>query len=408
MACQTPEPDSISKVHIIFQRHGQAISNVVDFTTPGIDAQKMTSDELRALAATRRGYLQTGVLMPDGLTQFGLDASKTFIDAVTDRGARRLDNVYMLVSSPLTRAYQTIKMNQPAFDLVGPFHAHPALARVSDDPANKAAIYCHPGLQEATTWVQDFPAVVRDHHGTETKTVSYIGTLGGKGPGAGTVLGEMEVDVSTMIWPHSAPSRWVTFDDRIKAATGTPLNLAEIENAAKQARIWLREQARLVLQTHQNEGRAGTPRIIVCLHVGIINFVVNDWHRDYKRVIETGEWKWAGSGALRNLEMAVYTFESLEGSEDDPVLKELGHDAYYARTLGGFYRHLGSDEALVYRNPNGAMVDQKAGHWQCIQEKERDVLAFVKERREVFEGLLMWTGAKDYLGSVSLNGVQDK
>ncbi|KAK3337593.1 hypothetical protein B0T19DRAFT_455463 [Cercophora scortea] len=400
MASQPPQSDSVSQVHIIFQRHGQAISNVVDFT-PGIDAQKITSAELRDLAATRRGYLQTGVFMPDGLTQFGLDASKTFIDAVTNHGARQLDNVYMLISSPLTRAYQTIKMNQPAFDLVGPFHFHPQAApAVSDDPADKAVIYCHPGLQEATTWVQDFPAVVKTHT-DDTKTVSYINTSGGKGPGAGTVLGEMGVDVSTMVWPNSAPNSWVTFNGRMKAATA-PINLAEIENATKQARVWLREQAKLVLQAHQKEGRPGTPRIVVCLHAGIINFVVNDWHCDYKLVQETGEWEWVGSGALRNLEMAVYTFEGMEG--EDPVLKELRYDAYYARSLGKYYRHLGSDETLVYQNPDGGMVDQKARHWKFIQDKERDVLGFVAERREVFEGLLMWTGAEDYLESV--DGVQ--
>lgn len=310
--------NGISKVHVLFQRHGQAISNIVDFDIPGIEGETVTSAQLHDIARTGRGYLRTGVYLPDGLTQFGLDMSKVFVDSVVGNGIR-LDNVYMLVSSPLTRCFQTLQANRPAFQLVGPFNG--------SDGGN-GAVFCHPGLQEATPWPQDFPAAVKKVNGQ--KTISYVNVVGGNSPGCGRVLGETEVDVTQMIWADNVPNKWETLEARFKAATELP-SLSDIEEAVQEGRVWLRDMAKKVLDAHLRDGQLGTPKMVVCIHGGIINFITQDWHCNYVKN-SNGDWGWRGSAALKNLEVVVYAFESL--TDKDARLVEVEMDEYYARTLG--------------------------------------------------------------------------
>ncbi|KAK0612429.1 hypothetical protein B0T17DRAFT_543654 [Bombardia bombarda] len=417
------EDQDISSVHIVFQRHAQAISNIADLDAhDGFSAEHLTLAQLTSLARTANGQhggvapssMQTGVFLPDGLTEFGMSVtSRTFVNHVTSNGTSAgLGNVYMLVSSPLTRALQTLMLSSKAFNLVGPFH-HPVGDsngslngggsanghEEDDDKAKEATIRCHPGLQEATPWPQDFPALVRtDVDGR--KTAPYIKLSGGKGSGCGAVMGEEEVDVTGILWAGGSLNKWKTLGDRMEAVMRTP-DLMEIEDAVREARVWLRECALKVLEAHRKEGRRGTPRIVVCLHGGIINFVTQKWFCDFKKG-EDGGWRWNGSGVLRNLEVNVYRFKGLE--DEEAGLEEVDGDEYYERTLGSYYRCMKGEEGLAYRDEDGSLVDQKAIHWEFILDKAREVQWFAKERMEVLERLVMWTGCNGFLASLAVNG----
>ncbi|KAK4117413.1 hypothetical protein N656DRAFT_764638 [Canariomyces notabilis] len=441
------DPFDVSRVHILFQRHGQAVSNIVDYETPGITAENITLDELTRLATCDPNlHLRTGVFLPDGLTSFGLDSSYAFVDDVTDdNGVPRLDNVYMLVSSPLTRAHQTLQANSRAFGLVGPFHGGAGAGDGGSTLSETANIYCHPGFREATTWPHDFPPLrlvnpevaaataPRDGHITNkskpnpvsTNTVSYIRVAGGSGRGCGRVVGETHVDTSRLVWAGSNLSRsahdthqWQnqsqsqseTLETRMAAVTAEP-DLASVERAVREARVWLRGCARRVLFEHVAAGRAGTPRIVVCLHGGIINFVMQSWHCDFRRDSAQQDWRWHRSVALRPLDIVVCRFQQEQRrDEDDAVdggearLVELDPNSDeaedYARVLGRYYRHLSSDGNLVYQNPDGSWVDQKAAHCKFIVSKAHEVRAVAAERREVLERLVMWTSAKEFLASI--------
>ncbi|KAM7212783.1 hypothetical protein V8F06_011818 [Rhypophila decipiens] len=408
MASQTQEVD-ISQVHIIFQRHGQAISNIVDFESDGVNPQELSMSQLHSLAKGRTGYLQLGIYLPDGLTQFGLDASKTFINDVTQNGAiAPLDNVYLLASSPLTRAFQTIEGNAPAFNLVGPFN--------TDSDSHPPKIYLHPGLQEATTWPQDFPALVN----ASTKTISYLNLHGGSTAGKkGLLTQETILPTSNLIWPDSgsssAPGPAFSIcqdpDSRLAAALSTPV-LPEIESQVREARVWLREKCREVALLHRASGRGGTPKIVVCLHGGIINFVTQKW---YCNVVpgshpsdETVNWIWKGSAKLGNLECVVYRFppsassSSVKGASDEAAIEEVPvEEAKEEREfLGKYYRHMSSEKNIRdedYVQGDGSLVDQKRGHWEFILTKARDVQRFGQERPDVLEALVNWWGVDDFL-----------
>ncbi|KAM7182794.1 hypothetical protein V8F33_014012 [Rhypophila sp. PSN 637] len=417
MASQIQDLD-ISQVHIIFQRHGQAVSNIVDFESDGVNPQELSMSQLHSLAKGRTGYLQLGIYLPDGLTQFGLDASKTFINDVTQNGAiAPLDNVYMLVSSPLTRAFQTIEGNAPAFNLVGPFN--------TDSDSHPPKIYLHPGLQEATTWPQDFPALVNP----STKTISYLNLHGGSTAGKkGLLTQETILPTSNLIWPDSGSSSapgpaFSTFQDpdsRLAASLSTPA-LPEIESQVREARLWLREKCREVALLHRASGRSGTPKIVVCLHGGIINFVTQKW---YCNVVpgshpsdETVKWIWKGSAKLGNLECVVYRFPSSSSSQggstgiesDEAAIEEVPvEEAKEEREfLGKYYRHMSSEKGIRdedYVRVDGSLVNQKRGHWEFILTKARDVQRFGQERPDVLEALVNWRGVDDFLERYSEGG----
>lgn len=430
MGSQTRDID-ISQVHIIFQRHGQAISNIVDFDNPGINTEHMTMSQLHTLARTKTGYLQTGIYLPDGLTQFGLDASKTFVDAVTPNG--KLDNVYMLVSSPLTRAFQTIQGNAPAFNLVGPLHTASPATLDPDFPfpqntpsISKMKIYVHAGLQEATTWPQDFPPLIN----TSTNTVSYLNTHGGSVTGKkGLLTTETTLPVNHLIWPDrnssSCPglpqSTWQSPTERMARVLSTP-SLPEIEEQVRQSRVWLREAATKVALLHRASGRRGTPRMVVCLHGGIVNFVTQRWYCDVVANPDYNcsgdgdgsngqKWLWKGSAKLGNLECVVYRFPSQTSpgsggvdsdGVDEAAIEEVPPQeaAEEREILGKYYRHLSSEVGIQdedYVEADGTMADQKSGHWEFIQAKARDVQRFAEERGDVLEALVNWRGVDDFL-----------
>ncbi len=271
-----PSKLDISKVHIILQRHAEAVSNVA--VHPGadgdLDGLKLTTPQLRmlakhlvmpALGCTPPPNFKLGDCLPDGLTQYGLDTAAAWVDAVTDHGRRTIENVYMLVSSPLTRAVQTLGVVQQAFS--GPFAEN--CDKAEPLSSRRPTIYCHPGIKEATFWVQDIPPLTVEKDGT--RTTSYIKIAGGDAA-PGRVIGEEKVDLSRVVWPDGVPNEWDTPEGRKLGLTTAP-DLDRTEEGARQARLWLRKCAMKALKVHQSEGRTGNPRIVVCLHGGILNFI---------------------------------------------------------------------------------------------------------------------------------------
>lgn len=392
-----PTDQAISQVHIVCQRHAEAVSNVAVPESPnGIDPRVLTWEGLRDMVVELNGSarpsvrLKYGTYLPDGLTQYGLDASQSFVDDVVTGGGK-LDNVYMLTSSTLTRAIQTLQVTQDACNLVGPLHRFEHQADGSFGP--KAGIYCHTGIQEATPWPQDFPPL------TEEKGAAlYIKIAGGKGANAGTILGEEEVDLSNAIWVDGDGNDGVASEARMRAITEPP-DIELVKEMTKRTRVWLRDCARKVLEIHQREGREGTPRIVVCLHGGIINFLMQKWHCQFTKDSDSMEWRWAGSAGIRNLEVFVCKFKSL--TDEEAELEELDKDDYYEDVLGRYYRHMASDESLVYKNPDGTDLDQVAEHWKFIERTAREVQTVAEKQEKVVEALVNWKGARNFLEQMS-------
>lgn len=405
-----PSKLDLSKVHILLLRHAEAVSNVAVHPGPegsDLDGLNLTMPQLQALAAHLLGTTDNAVAaapaitlgdcLPDGLTQHGLDTAADWVDAVTDHGTRRMENVYALVSSPLTRAVQTLDAVQQAFD--GPFRDACRRRGSVGGGSNLSPpiIYCHPGIMEATSWVQDIPALATEGKKDGIKTATYIKIAGGRDDAPGRVLGEETVDLSHTVWPDGVPLEWTTAEGRKRGLRAGP-KLYEIEEGARRARVWLRECAKKVLIAHQSAGRTGNPRIVVCLHGGIVNFLTQRWYCAFERDDDEEEddededdtacgWRWRTSTTLRNLEANVYTF--LAPDENEARMTELEPSEAYAELLGKHYRHMASGAASY-----GSLVDQKAEHWRFIQESVLDVRSFGDD---VLDALVNWRGAADLL-----------
>ncbi len=137
------------------------------------------------------------------------------------------------------------------------------------------------------------------------------------------------------------------------------------------------------------------PEIVLTVHGGNFNFLTIDWHCKFTRETDFDEWKWVSSSAFRNLEAAIYTFESLD---EEPKMKELDWDTTYAAAFGKHYRHLASDTPLVYEQPDGTLVNQKDEHWEFIESKAEEVSTFARQDDgAVLKALLSWEGAGNFL-----------
>ncbi|KAK4198943.1 hypothetical protein QBC40DRAFT_282784 [Triangularia verruculosa] len=383
-------PD-ISDVHIIFQRHAEAASELPPNPAfPPLDSLRDIENLLDGVTEA----VQTGAFLPDGLTTAGARTCLDFNEEVPDRVA----NVYLLASSPLTRAIETLQGVCSTYELVGPFHTPqggPEIDLVRRRRGVESNIYLHPGLMEVTKSPADIPGThtVREDD-LEREYVVFLRLKGGPAGDALTVLNEQEVDVSRVVWPEGVENVWESNDDRNKAVTEVP-DLAAIEDAAREARIWLRDWAARVLAIHQEQGREGTPRIVVSAHGGALNFLSQQWHTDHRQRASDGQWEFHSPTVLKNLEAAVFTFVS--ASDDDAVLKELPRSeaSYYDRTLGPFYRHLGDDPSRVYLNPDNSVVDQKAAHFEFIQKSSEKVFAFGDRWWTTLTIFTNWTGLEN-------------
>ncbi|KAK0707227.1 hypothetical protein B0T21DRAFT_377419 [Apiosordaria backusii] len=364
----------ISGVHIVFLQCAEAAADLPP--NPDNPPCECLSD-LTNLQVRATNTVATGVHLPDGLTAKGATDCLDFVEDVK----RKLDNVYLLASSPLNRAIETVQGVQPAFKLVGPFHPprgqdngwlRGLLAPPHPLTPLETSIYVHPGLREATNRPPDLPGtpVVQTlDNGLTRRYASLLRVRGGTGEDALTILpGEQKVDLTRLVWPGGNP--WHTRRQRMLAVIDTP-KIADIEAAAREARIWLRKWAARVLSAHQERGGRGTPRIVVFTHGGIMNFLMQQWHTDHRQRLSDGRWVFHSPTVLNNLDATVFTFDSM--ADDDAVLRELPRNAYYTRTLGQYYRHLGSDPSRPYRNPDGRLLDQKAAHRGFIEDTAEEV-----------------------------------
>ncbi len=86
----------------------------IDILEPceGFDMKSLTLARLQQMAkeltcSTGTSIqVRSGAYLPDGLTQHGLDAARTFVDDVTNGGESQLGNVYMLGCTGLTRTFR--------------------------------------------------------------------------------------------------------------------------------------------------------------------------------------------------------------------------------------------------------------------------------------------------------------
>lgn len=384
-----PTVPDITSVHIVFQRHAESVAEV----PTNLDYPPLESlEDLEHIVEKRRETVRTSFFLPDGLTNAG---AQTCLDYNKDVPGK-LDNVYLLVSSPCTRAIETIQGLCPSFQLVGPFHAPqgepPMNPRV---PELEKSIYVHPGLMEASTRPSDIPGIptVREN-APSRQSVTFLRLKGGTDEDALTILNEQEVDITRMVWPEGVENRWQTDEDRTCAVTDIP-DLASIDQAVKEARIWLREWAAKILSVHQAQGRHDTPRIVVCTHGGILNFVTQEWRTQLEQRPSDGKWELRSPTVLDHLDATVWTFES--ATDEEAMLKELPQSEarYYARTLGQYYHHLGDDPSQLYLDVDGSVVDQRTLQFEEIQEISAEVRDFGERWWTTLRILANWTGLEN-------------
>jgi hypothetical protein len=227
----------------------------------------------------------------------------------------------------------------------------------------------------------------------ENECAWYINLKGGDGPDRGLVLGEDKLDLSRTVWPPSEENKWLRASDRMAALQTVPM-MKQVEEMAKRCRLWLRNCMVAILEEHKKEKREGPPRIVFVLHGGIRHFLTKTWYCDFSQD-PSGNWSWKGSSALKNLELNVYRFKSL--TDDEADLEELDLNPEYETTFGKYYRHMSSDASLVYKQPDGAVVDQRLEHWNFIVRTASSVQATVKNQWAIVEPLLNWKGARQFI-----------
>lgn len=379
----------ISQVHIVFQRHAESSHNIRNPNAPDLtlsDLQGLVRAVSNPTISPRR--VNTGQYIPNGLTQFGVNSSHEFVNLV---GSDKLDNVYMLASSPLNRAVQGLQITANGLNLTGQLHqARHASSRDDKSPA----IYVHPGLAEATCWPQDLPPLTQE---VELEDIaSYIKIVGGKGShDAFNIVGEEHINFSSVIWPSEDACNGNNGLEQRMSALFTPANLEVIEERCRSTRIWLRDCAKAVLEIHRKEGRQGTPRIFVSIHGGTINFITESFYCGFRRSAENQEWRWVSAAALQHLEINVYTF--VESDDDTAQLKEIAWDPEYAQKLGKFYRQMANDMSLVHKKLDGTLINHKDGYWEFLQRVSRGMQEIGSIERHALEALVSWTGVRDFL-----------
>ncbi|KAK0669276.1 hypothetical protein QBC41DRAFT_346519 [Cercophora samala] len=384
-----PTVSDVSSVHVIFQRHAESVAELPpNFNYPPLESL----EDLENIVEKRRETVRTAIFLPDGLTESGV---RTCLDFAKDVPGK-IDNVYLLASSPLTRAVETMQAISPSFQLVGPFHAPQGEPPLDPRmPELEKTIYVHPGLMEASTRPSDIPGTptIREN-APSRQSVTFLRLKGGIEEDALTILDEEEVDITRVVWPEDVENRWQMDTDRTNAVTDIP-DLASIEQSVREARIWLREWAAKVLSIHQAEGIQGTPRIVVCTHGGILNFITQEWRTALEQRLADGRWELRSPTVLDHLSTTIWTFES--ATDGDAMLKELPQTeaGYYTRILGQYYHYLSDDESQLYLNPDGSVVDQRALHFKSLQDISAEVREFGEKWWTTLEILTNWTGLEN-------------
>ncbi|KAH7175845.1 hypothetical protein EDB81DRAFT_771214 [Dactylonectria macrodidyma] len=357
---------------VVLVRHAQAISNVVvESNEGGIDFINMEHGALirllEAVNASRDKFplltAKYGVYLPDGLTKEGQNSCEGFVESAREDPSNKLE-VHRVYSSHLTRAVET------AMRAIDKFNA-------LDCHEGQPCIQTHSSIEEATNWPQD--------NQSPTLKASYILLQGGKGDDAGNVLGEITTDLSAVTCRVNDKNILNSPETRLHSLKVTP-DFEACEEHAAGFRKWLYGQRETITRQWKAAGREGIPRVVVFLHGGIFNMLVGKWYCSYTRDDESSDWKWNGSTVLRNLEAAVFRFNS----DDDATLEEVPRNAEYERIFGKYYRHLGMVE---YTNPDGTVVDQRQGHKDFLERTAAEVLGVVTEKPLMMQALMNWTGA---------------
>ncbi|KAF7552441.1 hypothetical protein G7Z17_g4307 [Cylindrodendrum hubeiense] len=361
-----------TEFHIVFIRHAEATSNVVAFHNrdgidiPNMDAQSFHQSLLDI--ATTGGTSTTvrqGIYLPDYLTQFGEESIEEFIKPARADPSKKLD-VYRIFTSPLPRAVATAIRSTDRFEIFDTCDGQPC-------------IESHPSLQEATNWPQDMEAPSTD--------ASYIKLKGGHGSDAGSVLGEGTVDLSRITNQNNEQSKQNTVESRMNALT-VPQSWEDSLEHGKKVREWLLDHRSRIVREHKLSGRGGPARVVVVVHGGMFNIIVDRWYCAYKKKNGTGDWEWVTSTVFRNLEAVVFRFKS----DNDATMEEVPRSADYERIFGDYYRHLG---VVEYINSNGTVVDQRRGHKDFIDRTGNEVRNVLTQKPFIMRLLVNWTGAKD-------------
>ncbi|KAH7157781.1 hypothetical protein B0J13DRAFT_542722 [Dactylonectria estremocensis] len=358
---------------VVLVRHAQAISNVeAHGNEDGIDFIKMKHEPLvrllkavsahpDAIPAPKAKY---GVYLPDGLTKHGQDACEGFVQSARKDPSKKLQ-VHRIYSSHLTRAVESAVRASDKFTAL-------------DCHEGKPCIQSHSSIEEATNWPQD--------NQSPTLNASYILLQGGRGSDAGNILRETTMDLSVVTCRVNDKHILNSPETRLHSLKVTP-DFEACEKHAAGFRKWLYGQRETVTQQWKAAGREGIPRVVVFLHGGIFNMLVGKWYCTYKRKNESSDWEWASSTVLRNLEAAVFRFNS----DEDATLEEVPRDAEYEKIFGTYYRHLG---VVEYTNPDGTVVDQRQGHKDFLERTAAEVLGVVTEKPLLMQAMMNWTGAE--------------
>lgn len=377
----------ISEVDIIFQRPAEATHDVEPRDSQGVVGKYLTQHELQKLSVelstdTHETVIKSGHYLPNGLTNRGVRSLTHFVE---EKGDYRLDNVYALICSPTTRAFQTLKLASQSYDLVG--HRH----NLTGSDRSNPTIYCHPGLLEPAPMLHDLSPNVFEEEGK--KIAAYLMLHGGSSRMAGQVIREEKVDIGDMVWP-TALAQYASPARRLRAVTRTP-DIDVIQRQARSFRRWLLGVAEDVLQEHQEQGRPGRARIVVCADGGILCFLAQYWNCAFERHDWNRTWEWTAPTKLNHLDICVYRFKF--PSTTEALLEEVPHDLRYRAAFDDRYKLLETGPHLTPMRGNRSFpaAGQQQEHWIYLRHISRQLQEFAKERPEVFKMLFEWTGAWD-------------
>ncbi|KAH6874960.1 hypothetical protein B0T10DRAFT_200905 [Thelonectria olida] len=348
-------------IDIVFFRHLMSTSNTV--APDGVVGQpflRLSSEQIVKWAwddvnqGTAQG-VKRGEYLWDGLTKNAVDKTKHLYkiwDSVPD--------IYLVMSSPLTRAIQTGNLI---------FSNH--------------TLWVHDCFQEATSWPQDFQACwYRDQGRSYT---SYLQLKGGDGKDRGHIVKREKFDVTNAFF-LSRDAMDDTRDQRLKTVLAAP-TLEELEKRGAEARALLYDVAKKLHRQHNHNKTAAqsTGKLVVICHGGSLNFITQDFCCDFTRENDKSEWKWKTSSGLVHGDAVVYRFKPT--ADDKHRLVEQPETKAYRDALGDKYRVL-KDKRREFKNPDGSVVDHKAEYMKFNEKVARDVKKTYEENPEVFRYLL--------------------
>ncbi|KPM42270.1 hypothetical protein AK830_g4262 [Neonectria ditissima] len=357
-------------VDIVFWRHAQAASNI-PAVQGGLDVTTCGGSEFATfLSNIKNGKkdvpVSNGCYWMDGLTSKGLSQAH-------QASPQQLKNVYGIVSSPCTRAFQTANLKVGSFELVG-----------------EPRIQIDKRIQEATPWSQDTTPILQTDNGRVY--TRYLEFLGGSDSDAGRVVKEVEVDYTHALWRQDVAERDPQTVEGRLAALKHPKTIEEIQKALGGFLVDEFAEGKKDLEEHLKSGREGTPRRVWVSHGGVFNLLEGIFHCEY---VETpdGNWCWKGSASLRPMQVRVFR---LHRSEDGTVLlKEKPRDSHYEEVFGSLYRHLASELSLQYKNADGSLVDQKKGYFDFWNAVRDEVVNVAQRQEQIMRQLLRWKGLQE-------------